>query len=93
MSAREWSAARGMVRLRKAQCGYRLLETFDVTDHPVEAHDTLLAVDRLIVETGAVALVVAGPVDSGQLRDLLVRSHAELARLPYDNTSAPHGTP
>jgi len=84
MSARDWQAARGMVRLRTAQCGYRLLETFDITDHAIEAHEALLAVDRLVVETGAVALVVAGPLDSAQLRDLLVRSRAEVVRLPLD---------
>lgn len=84
MSVRDWQAARGMVRLRTAQCGYRLLETFDITDHAIEAHEALLAVDRLVVETGAVALVVAGPLDSAQLRDLLTRSRAEVVRLPLD---------
>lgn len=91
MTPSEWRAARGAVRTRTAQCGYRLLEVFDVTDHAVEAHETLLAVDRLVVETGAVALVVAGPLDDVQLRDLLVRTSAELVRLPLDHDpDTPH---
>lgn len=92
MSVREWVAARGMISLRTAQCGYRLLETFDVTDHPAEVEETMLAVDRLVTETSAVAVVVAGPFDSARLRDLLVRSRAELVRLPYEGEPDPSPT-
>ena len=91
MSVRAWRAARGMVRLHTAQCGYRLLEMFDVTEHAIEVQETLVAVGQLMIDTGAAALMIAGPVGEAELHGLLDRSPAELVRLPYDGgLDVPH---